>query len=74
MKKTQTLFHGDTPTISIVKGRLTKRDFYRAWRAEGWGPSDPMDIEYRFARKLKNGWRLSDISDRKAVLVTVTHW
>lgn len=73
-KKTLTLFGGDTPIVSIALGRLTKKEFAKAFDAEGWSDSDSIDIRYDFYRQTKRGWKPSTINDLKAKLVTVSDW
>ena len=73
-KKTITLwFDRDNPSVSIIKGRVTKREFAKAFRNEGWEGEDP-HIEYEFRRKTKRGYRKSSIEDLKAELYTVSYW
>lgn len=75
-QKTLTLFGGSDPIATIALGRLTAKEFSKAFAKEGWDPSDHKkdDIRYEFWRQSKRGWKPSTINDLKAKLVTVSDW
>lgn len=76
--KTITLVDGsENPIVSIVRGHVTAREFNRAFRAEGWGPSDgwpTSELKRQYWIKLKYGWKKAKQHYKRAVPVTVGSW
>lgn len=77
MKVKRTRTYGtdrDNPSFSLVEGRLTEKQFARAFKAEGWSDGESCEIEYKWLKRVNRKWAESDMKDLKAKIYTVTYW
>lgn len=75
--KTTTLCdRSENPISSIIKGRLTAKEFNKAYQNEGWsGDTISKDqIRYAFLKKAGAGYKVSSIEDLKSDIYTVMDW
>jgi len=75
--KTTTLWYDrDNPSVSIMPGHVTVKEFNKAYRAEGWHGDDMVrsDIHKEYWRPLKKTWKRSDETDKKAKPVSAMYW
>lgn len=74
--KTVTIGHEGNPFVTLCKGHVNARQFNAAFKAEGWCSDwvKKSDILHEYWVPLKNGWKKSTISNKKAKAVTVNYW
>lgn len=76
-KKTTTLWYDrDNPSVSILPGHVTTRDFNKAYKAEGWNGDwvHKDNLSFEYWRPLTKTWKRSTKEDKKAKPVTVMGW
>jgi len=66
----------DDPTYTICPGHVDAKTFKKAWKKEGWSPSDTdqNELSYEYWIEGKKGWKRSAPGVKGAVPVTVRGW
>lgn len=76
LKTTTYWYDRDNPSITLLPGRHTAKQFAAAVKREGWHGDDPDEdsIKYDWFILTKKGARKSDVKNLKAVICTYQEW